>query len=60
MVRHKRVPARPALPTSTEIQQSDHHSPALDDDLKRITRQHPQRDIPNVESLEPSEAPPKE
>ncbi len=33
---------------------------AHDEAMKRIIRQHPQRDIPRVESIEPREAPPKE
>jgi hypothetical protein len=28
--------------------------------LKRMIKQHPQREIPLVESIEPAEAPPKE
>ncbi|MGE5170180.1 MAG: DUF2934 domain-containing protein [Rudaea sp.] len=31
-----------------------------DEAMKRIIRQHPQRNIPRVESIEPYEAPPKE
>ncbi|MGE5668685.1 MAG: DUF2934 domain-containing protein [Betaproteobacteria bacterium] len=41
-------------------QASAPHSVAHDEAMKRIIRQHPQRDIPRVESVEPGEAPPKE
>ena len=41
-------------------QASAPHSIAHDEAMKRIIRQHPQRDIPRVESVEPAEAPPKE
>jgi len=43
-----------------EVQQSTVRSPAKQDKLSRIIKQHPQRDIPRVESVEPPEAPPKE
>jgi hypothetical protein len=43
-----------------EAQQSGAHSPREDDALKRIIKQHPVRDIPQVESVEPREAPLKE
>jgi hypothetical protein len=33
---------------------------ARDEAMKRIIKQHPQRDIPRVESIEPAETPPKE
>jgi hypothetical protein len=41
-------------------QESSPHSIAHDEAMKRIIKQHPQRDIPRVESMEPAEAPPKE
>jgi hypothetical protein len=41
-------------------QESAPHSIAHDEAMKRIIKQHPQRDIPRVESVEPEEAPPKE
>lgn len=43
-----------------EIQQSSVHGAAADDELKHIVRQHPQKAIPNVESVEPEDAPPKQ
>lgn len=47
---------RPAL----EMQQSSVHGAAGDDELKHIIKQHPQKGIPQIESMEPQEAPPKE
>jgi hypothetical protein len=41
-------------------QESSVRSIARDEAMKRIIKQHPQRDIPRVESIEPPEAPPKE
>ena len=43
-----------------EMQESGVHGPREDDDLKRIVKQHPQKAIPQVESVEPQEAPPNE
>lgn len=42
------------------MQQSGAHGASKDDELKRIARQHPQRGIPQVEGIEPVEAPFKE
>lgn len=39
------------------MQQSGAHGASKDDELKRIARQHPQRGIPQVEGIEPEEAP---
>jgi len=41
-----------------EIQQGAGHSRAKDDRLKRIVRQHPNRDEPRVESVEKTDTPP--
>jgi hypothetical protein len=41
-------------------QESRPRSIVRDEAMKRIIRQHPQRDIPRVEGIEPGEAPPKE
>lgn len=43
-----------------EVQQSGSHSFRQDAALKRLVRQHPQRDIAQVEGIEPNEAPPRE
>lgn len=52
-------------PESTEtmelnVQESAVHGFGQDDVLKRIVRQHPRKGIPQVESLDPEDAPPKE
>ena len=49
----------PAAPEAG-VQQSEVRSPAKQDKLSRIIKQHPRRDIPLVESIEPANAPPKE
>lgn len=43
-----------------EVQQGSLHGFREDDALKRLVRQHPRRDIPRVEGVEPAEAPPRE
>lgn len=43
-----------------EVQESAEHGARMDDALKRIVKQHPQRGIPQVEGVEPRDAPPKE
>lgn len=47
-------------PLEPEAQQSHESSIAREALIKRIIKKHPQRDIPRVESVEPSEAPAKE
>lgn len=46
-----------ALPDA-EIQQGAGRGIAADERLKRVIRQHPQRDEPKVDSVEPDETPP--
>ena len=46
--------------TELDVQESGTHGAWEDDALKRIIRQHPRKGIPQVESMEPREAPPKE
>ena len=58
-VDQKLAAARNELPLP-ELQQGGGLSIARDEALKRIIRQHPRRDIPQVESVEPREAPDKE
>lgn len=41
-----------------EIQKSGRRSVANDERLKRVIKQHPQRDEPKVDSVEPGEIPP--
>lgn len=43
-----------------DVQASGARSIARQEQLKRIVKQHPQRDIPRVESVDPSEAPARE
>lgn len=50
----------PEFPPDTEVQQSSVHGAGKDDELKRIVRQHPQKGIPQIESVEPENAPFKE
>ncbi len=51
----RRRAAEPAGAPEPEVQQSNGRSIARDEKMKRIIRQHPQRDIAQVESLEPPE-----
>lgn len=44
--------------TEAEIHQSSTRGSATDERLKRIVKQHPQRDEPKVDSIEPGETPP--
>lgn len=55
-----RMPELQELPPAMEIQESGIHGPAKDDKLKRMVKQHPQKAIPQVESVEPEKAPFKE
>jgi hypothetical protein len=48
------------FPPGAEVQQSGAHGAGMDDELKRIVRQHPQKGIPQIESIEPEKAPFKE
>jgi hypothetical protein len=50
----------PEFPPDTAMQQSSAHGAGKDDELKRIIRQHPQKGIPQIESVEPADAPFKE
>jgi hypothetical protein len=43
-----------------DVQGSGARSIAREEQLKRIVKQHPQRDIPKVESVDPNEAPSRE
>ena len=50
---------KPAAPEpEPEIQLGHGRSKAKDDRLKRVLKQHPQRDEPRVDSVEPDETPP--
>lgn len=41
-------------------QQGSTFGPGEDEAFKRMIRQHPQRNIPRIEGIEPDEAPPRE
>jgi len=51
------APESPEFPPDTEMQQSSVHGARTDDELKWIVRQHPQKAIPQIESVEPDKAP---
>lgn len=54
------TPEPQEFPPDMELQQSSVHGPAMDEKLKQIITQHPRKAIPQVESLEPENAPFKE
>lgn len=49
-----------AVTPDSGMQLSGAHGASKDDELKRIARQHPQKGIPQIEGIEPEEAPFKE
>lgn len=53
-------PSEMAGALEPEVQQSGTFGPAEEDRLKRAVRQHPRRDIPRTESVEPELSPVKE
>lgn len=53
---HGAAESMQALPDH-EMQQSSRHGPASDDKLKRAVKRHPRKAIPQVESIEPADAP---
>jgi hypothetical protein len=59
MKRKRQKPASPQM-LEPELQQSGQIGRARDDLLKRAIKQHPQREIPKIEDVDPSEAPAKE
>ena len=44
--------------SEVEIQQGGSRGIAADEALKRVIKQHPQRDEPKVDSVEPGDTPP--
>ena len=55
------MPEFQEFPPELEVQQSGGvHGSAKDEKMKRIIKQHPHKAIPQVESIEPEEAPFKE
>jgi len=57
MIPEKKVPQ--PEPPEAEIQQGHGRSKLKDTRLKRMVKQHPERDEPRVDSVEPDEMPPK-
>lgn len=57
MIPEKKVPE--SAPPEPEIQQGHGRSKLKDSRLKRMVKQHPQRDEPRVDSVEQDEIPPK-
>jgi len=53
----KRKPPEPAAP-EPEVQTGHGRSKVRDDKLKRIIKQHPQRDTPRIDDTEEPEQPP--
>jgi len=51
------APESPAFAADADVQQSGLHGAGRDEELKRIVRQHPQKAIPQIESVEPDQAP---
>jgi len=47
----------PVEPLEPEVQQSNERSIAKHERMKRVIKQHPQREIPRVEGIEPRDAP---
>lgn len=56
----RRQPPGPAETTEFGMQEGGAHGFWADDALKRIAKQHPRTGIPQVESVEPPQAPRKE
>ena len=56
MIQEKKPP-QPEKTPEPEIQEGHTRGKARDDKLKRIIRQHPQRDEPRAESVESDELP---
>jgi hypothetical protein len=57
MIPERKVPE--PEPREAEIQQGHGRSKLKDTRLKRMVKQHPERDEPRVDSVEPDEMPPK-
>jgi hypothetical protein len=51
--------AHPPEPPPHEIQEGARRSKSRDERVKQLIRQHPQRDEPRADSVEPDELPPR-
>lgn len=56
----RRIEEAAEFPPDTAVQQSGVHGARMDDALKRTVRQHPQKAIPQIEGIDPEQAPFKE
>jgi hypothetical protein len=56
----KKTSASQEFPSDIEMQQSSIQSAGKDEKLKKIIKRHPQKAIPQIESMEPEMAPFKE
>ncbi|HSB22869.1 MAG TPA: hypothetical protein VLE94_07125 [Burkholderiaceae bacterium] len=56
---NQQQPKRPATPAprEPEVQQGEKHGIVRDERLKQVIKQHPERDEPRVDSIEPGETP---
>ena len=59
MIRQPKPEPSEDLPPEPEVRQGGARSRTGDDRLKRIVKQHPQRDEPKVDSVEPGDTPPR-
>jgi len=51
---------QPVEAPERELQQGSVHGASEDDRMKRSIKQHPEKAIPQLEDIEPAEAPPRE
>lgn len=59
MNRQQQTEPRKEETPEAEVQQGESRSVATDERLKRAIKQHPQRDEPKVDSIEPGDTPPR-
>jgi len=57
MNRKPRPQKRNVLPIDPAVQQGNDRSIVKDERLKRVIKQHPQRDEPKVDGVEPDDVP---
>ncbi|GAB4480465.1 MAG: hypothetical protein OHK0044_28430 [Burkholderiaceae bacterium] len=57
MTRTPRPKKREVLPVDPAVQQGSDRSIVRDEQLKRAIKQHPQRDEPRVDGVEPDDVP---
>jgi len=59
MNRQQKPELREQEPPQPDLQQGGGRSNVTDERLKRVIKQHPQRDEPKVDSVEPGATPPR-